>query len=700
MQADPGDPDSIREPLLYVAKTDSSLPTVTSTTPANGVTNIPATSIIKATFSEVIQASTVNPSTFVLKNSGGISIAGAVTLSGDGRTGIFTPSSPLAPFTSFTATVSPNSANSVKDLAGNAMTTPYVWSFTTATPDITQPTVVSISPVSGGTNIPVTSKVTAKFSEPMLGSSITQSTFTVKVSGSSTNLAGARWLSASDGGTTAVFAPSSNLSPSTVYVATVTTGATDLVGNPLATTKTWSFTTTSDITQPTVVSISPVSGGTNIPVTSKVTAKFSEPMLGSSITPSTFTVKVSGSSTNLAGAGSLSGTTAIFAPSSNLSPSTVYVATVTTGATDLVGNPLATTKTWSFTTTSDITQPTVVSISPVSGGTNIPVTSKVTAKFSEPMLGSSITQSTFTVKVSGSSTNLAGARWLSASDGGTTAVFAPSSNLSPSTVYVTTVTTGVTDLVGNPLATTKTWSFTTSASGAITTSSIPSSYEKDNGTEVTNTAVAANSTTGKAANGNTMDITHNTNTGNNVRDTMTLPTIQKPNSGNNEIDNTTADNTSDRHNHNEEKSHSKKYVRNSEAIDSATKQNAINDKSLRQMKVKEQAKIAERYTDDKVKSGTELDLISKSNSRDIEKRTHENSFVKRKSIEASERSEDNSRNRKTNIVGNNDVKNSANEAIEKDKVNHIPIAKVWLRLGSQRRCICYSKRNEKLGPRW
>jgi len=255
---DPGDPDSIREPLLYVAKTDASLPTVTSATPASGATNVPVTSVITATFSEVVQGSTVNPSTFLLKNSGGTTIAGAVTLSGDGRTGIFTPSSPLAPSTSFTATVSPNSANSVKDLAGNAMAAPYAWSFTTGS-DGTPPTVASTDPTASATNVPVTKWLRATFSEPMLGSSITTSTFTLKASGSSTNVPGVVWLNTESTSLNAYFAPSSNLSPGTTYTATVTTGVKDLAGNTMLQAKTWSFTTatSSDTTPPTVASTDP-----------------------------------------------------------------------------------------------------------------------------------------------------------------------------------------------------------------------------------------------------------------------------------------------------------------------------------------------------------------------------------------------------------------------------------------------------------
>jgi hypothetical protein len=47
---------------------------------------------------------------------------------------------------------------------------------------------------------------------------------------------------------------------------------------------------------------------------------------------------------------SYSGTTATFAPASNLAPSTLYTATITTGVKYIAGNALANNYVWSFTT--------------------------------------------------------------------------------------------------------------------------------------------------------------------------------------------------------------------------------------------------------------------------------------------------------------------------------------------------------------
>ena len=79
--------------------------------------------------------------------------------------------------------------------------------------DTIRPTVASTDPVASATNVPVTKWARATFSEPMLSSSITTSTFTLKVSGSSTNVPGVVWLNTEANSMNAYFAPSSNLSP-------------------------------------------------------------------------------------------------------------------------------------------------------------------------------------------------------------------------------------------------------------------------------------------------------------------------------------------------------------------------------------------------------------------------------------------------------------------------------------------------------
>ena len=109
---------------------------------------------------------------------------------------------------------------------------------------------------------------------------------------------------------------------------------------------------TTDTTAPTVSSTSPSDGATT--VVSSISATFSELMDNATITSSTFTL-VDNSSNAVSGTVSITDnttsniTTATFTPSSTLSRSTQYIATLSTGMKDLNGNALSSQNTISFT---------------------------------------------------------------------------------------------------------------------------------------------------------------------------------------------------------------------------------------------------------------------------------------------------------------------------------------------------------------
>ena len=114
---------SISQNVSAIAPTDTTPPTVSSTSPANSDTAVALNTAITASFSETMDASTVSTATFSLNNG----VTGA--LSYTGTTATFTSSSNLAYSTTYTATIT----TGVKDAAGNAMATAYTWTFTTGT---------------------------------------------------------------------------------------------------------------------------------------------------------------------------------------------------------------------------------------------------------------------------------------------------------------------------------------------------------------------------------------------------------------------------------------------------------------------------------------------------------------------------------------------------------------------------------------
>ena len=105
--------------------------------------------------------------------------------------------------------------------------------------DTAPPTISSVSPEDGATNVPVDAVVTATFSEAMNSSTITSESFTL-------NGSGVPGMVTYDPATyTATFNSITNLDYNHTYTAILSTDITDEVGNPLAEPYSWSFTTQS-----------------------------------------------------------------------------------------------------------------------------------------------------------------------------------------------------------------------------------------------------------------------------------------------------------------------------------------------------------------------------------------------------------------------------------------------------------------------
>jgi hypothetical protein len=214
-------------------KSDLILPTITLVDPVNSAIGVALTKLIKVTFSEPMDATTITAFTFAVRQ-GTTSVTGAVTYSGTVAT--FTPASNLTPNKIYTITIT----TGVKDMAGNALAAERISSFTTgAAPDISVPAVTATNPFNNATNVARNKIVVIIFSEPMDPLTITPSTFTLTQGTPAVAVAG----TVASSGTTATFAPTTILAASTTYTATITSGAKDVSGNALAANTVWSFTT-------------------------------------------------------------------------------------------------------------------------------------------------------------------------------------------------------------------------------------------------------------------------------------------------------------------------------------------------------------------------------------------------------------------------------------------------------------------------
>jgi hypothetical protein len=134
-------------------------------------------------------------------------------------------------------------AESATEKAAAATTAAVTKAAAATTAEKEPPKVLNTIPADGATQVPVSSLISATFSEPMSSQTINENTFTIRrADDESTLIKGA--LSLSPDGKTALFDPDQDFSPNTKYIAEIGTGAKDLAGNALASTKRWSFTTT------------------------------------------------------------------------------------------------------------------------------------------------------------------------------------------------------------------------------------------------------------------------------------------------------------------------------------------------------------------------------------------------------------------------------------------------------------------------
>ena len=459
-------------------------PIIIANAPANNATGVALDVAPTVTFSEPMQNTTLNASTFTLApTSGGPAVAGTVTVSGN--TATFTPGASLAGSTQYTATIT----TGARDAAGNALVTNASWRFTTAAPaDVTPPVISAHTPLNGATGVPVSATASVTFSEAMNNSTLTVATFLLRRTSGGAAVAG----TVSVVGNTATFSPGATLAASTQYTATITTAAKDVSGNALIADSSWSFTTAApaDVTPPTVSNFTPADGATGVATTIAPTVTFSEPMQDATITTTTFILAPTAGGAGVSGVVTVSGNTATLTPSAPLAAGTPYRVTITTGVRDAAGNALTANATWTFTTVApvDVTPPTVTSTSPLRSATGVSVSSPVSATFSEPMQNATITASTFTIAPTTGGAAITGVVTVS----GATATFTPGAALTASTQYTATVTSGVRDAAGNALAANYVWTFTTAAPADVTPPTVTSTTPAGGATGVsTNAAITA-----------------------------------------------------------------------------------------------------------------------------------------------------------------------------------------------------------------
>lgn len=364
----------------------------------------------------------------------------------------------------------------------------------------TPPTVTAVAPLANATGVAINiKKITAAFSKAMDPATLTTASFTLQCP-AGTAVAGGAVTYVTTGNVATLTLPAPNLPVNTICTATITTDAKDSTGIALASNYNWTFTTgaLADAIAPTVITTVPSNAAAGVATNTLITAKFSEDMDPSTITPAaTFTVANTTDATAVAGTVTylVSSRTATFTPTTMpLLAAKLYTATITTAATDLAGNALAVNKVWTFTTgaapsTSVLpgiagtpgaaaTNPTVTDTDPINGATNVATSSNslnnvvtgrlLTATFSQVMDNLTINSApagtllTFTLKQTVAGTDEPGT--VAMNPERTIATFTPTAGaLLANTDYTAKITTAAKNSVGTPMPNNVEWTFKTGA---------------------------------------------------------------------------------------------------------------------------------------------------------------------------------------------------------------------------------------------
>src|SRR5438105_827351 len=121
--------------VVFVPNTsvDTTPPFVSSKTPTQGSTGVTPFTTVAARFSESIDATTVGPATFELRDPFGARVPATVSYVVATHSAVLAPTLRLIDASTYTVTVHGGPAG-IKDLAGNALQGDVTWSFTTASP--------------------------------------------------------------------------------------------------------------------------------------------------------------------------------------------------------------------------------------------------------------------------------------------------------------------------------------------------------------------------------------------------------------------------------------------------------------------------------------------------------------------------------------------------------------------------------------
>jgi Bacterial Ig-like domain/FG-GAP-like repeat len=295
-------------------------PAVVSISPTSTETVGPA-SELRLRFSDAMNPATVASGALVVRGPDGGVVSGQAGWD-DERNLRFVPTAPLAH-----GQHSVSLARGTADWFGQAVATDTAANFQV---DARSPGIASLTPVAD--SLSRTAQITVRFDEPTRQAQPTlPPSLVVTGPGGVAVIGSVRWID----DRTLAFEPTGALSSGS-YAATLGAGAVDLVGNAATAGTQWRFAI--DASGPTLVALSPLNGGTDVPVGAEIRATFDEPIAVASITGTSVALYRNGQA--VAATTQLEGNAVVIKPQAPLLMGVTYEARFEASLTDSVGNPL------------------------------------------------------------------------------------------------------------------------------------------------------------------------------------------------------------------------------------------------------------------------------------------------------------------------------------------------------------------------
>ena len=444
--------------------TDDDPPAVAESSPADGVGGVGVNGELRVRFDEPVNTDTVDGQTVNLSGPDGELVPCEITFSeGDALVRI-EPHRPLVASSEHTVRI-----DLVRDRAGNPVA-PLVTTFETAAgPDLVGPAVTTLSPE--GDDVTRDATVSAVFDEPIAGTSLTTSTFTLFNSTTGTSVAGTVSLSAD--ARSGFFVPDAPLAAGNLFQARVASTIEDLAGNRATTSFVTNFTTgfAGDGDAPVIVASDPADGDTEVPLNGRLSVLFDGALDAESVGGTTVTLSPpSGIAVATTFDLRAQARRLVVTPDNLLEPNTVYTATLD-GLRDLSGNELGAPVVVSFTTGAgtDFRRPELLRLTPsnLDGVARNPL---VRAELDARINPLTIDETTF--RLQHSATGATVDSEVTVESGRRILRLQPLVTLLPNQQYTVRTTSGADGLIdtaGNTVASTTLGSFTTGADAADTT---------------------------------------------------------------------------------------------------------------------------------------------------------------------------------------------------------------------------------------